>query len=107
MTSTLRDRLVGRYTRGASALEDRAQAEVTAGSDARMQLSILSVDATSWTVFGRVASQPEWLGDIDTIGGRFIASHGSPGCGYSFPSFAEAVSYFSEYGLALRLCLPD
>jgi hypothetical protein len=107
MTSTLRDRLAGRHTRSASALDEAAPIDMAAAAHARSELSILAVDSTSWTVFGRVASQPEWLGDIDTIGDRFVASHGTAGRGYSFLSFAEAVSYFTEYALALRLCLPD
>ena len=106
MTLTMRDRL-SHYRPGRAHAAQTTGAHITAASLARMDLSIVIVDATHWAVFGGGETDHNWLGEIEENDGLFIVTHGQSDWGhYRFAHFAQAVSYFTEYGLALGLISP-
>jgi hypothetical protein len=76
---------------------------ITAGVDARRDLCVIIVSAGRWSIFDSDSPNSEWLGEIERRGARFVARHDDGPTPYTFERFADAMSYFMEYGFALSL----
>ena len=71
------------------------------------RLVVREEQAHCWTVLVGDHEDAERMGAITCRMGRYTASHGYETGGYSFGSFSEALSYFTEYVAALEMGAED